>query len=263
MQTRLIGASRSALVRCRGGPIDACICLLCRAARRRPVPTSRPSSAAANEVAAPKAEKAPHCFFKDSETKDWAAQGRRGRRRSSPAAPSAPTRATRPCCSSPRSTAGWRWSGPRSPPTTPASRPKAIGGTSTAASPPQGSTRSRSAAARNWLHRSPARCRALTGASACNAGRAAPSRAMADDRPPAREEARPWTRIDEYVVGLARRRTARRAQALRPRTQPEEPALLAQHLALPAADGGVDGDRARWCSSPPGRAAGTGPRAGR
>ena len=46
---------------------------------------------------------------------------------------------------------------------------------------------------------------------------------MADDRPPARDEARPWTRIDEYVVGLARRRTARRAQSLQPRTQPEEP----------------------------------------
>lgn len=27
---------------------------------------------AANSVAAPKAEKAPHCFFKDSETKGWA-----------------------------------------------------------------------------------------------------------------------------------------------------------------------------------------------
>ena len=46
---------------------------------------------------------------------------------------------------------------------------------------------------------------------------------MAEERPPARDEARPWTRIDEYVVGLARRRTARRAQALRPRTQPEDP----------------------------------------
>ena len=27
---------------------------------------------AANEAAAPKAEKVPHCFFKESETKDWA-----------------------------------------------------------------------------------------------------------------------------------------------------------------------------------------------
>lgn len=46
---------------------------------------------------------------------------------------------------------------------------------------------------------------------------------MADDRPPARDEARPWTRIDEYFVALARRRTARRAQALPPRTEPEHP----------------------------------------
>jgi hypothetical protein len=46
---------------------------------------------------------------------------------------------------------------------------------------------------------------------------------MAEDRPPAREEARPWTRIDEYVVSLARTRSARRARLPRPRTQPEEP----------------------------------------
>jgi hypothetical protein len=46
---------------------------------------------------------------------------------------------------------------------------------------------------------------------------------MADDRPPAREEARPWTRIDEYVVSLARARSARRARSPKPRTTPEEP----------------------------------------
>ena len=46
---------------------------------------------------------------------------------------------------------------------------------------------------------------------------------MAEDRPPAREEARPWTRIDEYVVSLARTRSARRAGSPKPRTQPEEP----------------------------------------
>ena len=46
---------------------------------------------------------------------------------------------------------------------------------------------------------------------------------MADDRPPAPDEARPWTRIDEYVVSLARIRSARRARSPRPRTQPEEP----------------------------------------
>lgn len=46
---------------------------------------------------------------------------------------------------------------------------------------------------------------------------------MAEDRPPAREEARSWTRIDEYVVSLARVRSARRARHPKPRTQPEEP----------------------------------------
>ena len=46
---------------------------------------------------------------------------------------------------------------------------------------------------------------------------------MAESRPPAREEARPWTRIDEYVVSLARVRSARRARSPKPRTQPEEP----------------------------------------
>ena len=46
---------------------------------------------------------------------------------------------------------------------------------------------------------------------------------MADDWPPAREEARPWTRIDEYVVSLARARRARRARSPKPRTTPEEP----------------------------------------
>ena len=46
---------------------------------------------------------------------------------------------------------------------------------------------------------------------------------MAEDPPPAREEARPWTRIDEYVVSLARLRSARRASSPRQRTQPEDP----------------------------------------
>ena len=53
---------------------------------------------------------------------------------------------------------------------------------------------------------------------------------MADDRLPAREEARPWTRIDEYVVALARTRNARRAHALKPRTQPEEPRFILSTL---------------------------------
>ena len=53
---------------------------------------------------------------------------------------------------------------------------------------------------------------------------------MADDRPPARDEARPWTRIDEYVVSLARVRSARRAHSLKPRTQPEEPRFILSTL---------------------------------
>jgi hypothetical protein len=53
---------------------------------------------------------------------------------------------------------------------------------------------------------------------------------MADDRSPARDEARPWTRIDDYVVSLARARSARRARAPKPRTQPEEPRFLLSTL---------------------------------
>lgn len=53
---------------------------------------------------------------------------------------------------------------------------------------------------------------------------------MADERPPAREEARPWTRIDEYVVLLARSRSARRARSPKPRTQPENPRFFLSTL---------------------------------
>jgi hypothetical protein len=53
---------------------------------------------------------------------------------------------------------------------------------------------------------------------------------MADDRPPARDEARPWTRIDEYLASLARIRIARRSHVVRPRTQPEEPRFLLSTL---------------------------------
>jgi hypothetical protein len=38
--------------------------------------------------------------------------------------------------------------------------------------------------------------------------------------------ARPWTRIDDYVVALARERSARRQRAPRPRTEPEAPRLM-------------------------------------
>ncbi|MEO7603328.1 MAG: hypothetical protein ABIS39_08775 [Sphingomicrobium sp.] len=53
---------------------------------------------------------------------------------------------------------------------------------------------------------------------------------MADDRPPARDEARPWTRINEYIVSLARLRSARRAHSVKPRTQPEEPRFVLSTL---------------------------------
>ena len=69
---------------------------------------------------------------------------------------------------------------------------------------------------------------------------------MADDRPPAREEARPWTRIDEYVVSLARVRSARR-RARRPSRgpQPEEPRFVLSTLPFLVLHGGADGDHAR------------------
>ena len=35
--------------------------------------------------------------------------------------------------------------------------------------------------------------------------------------------ARGWTRVEDYVEALARRRTARRSRAAKPRTQPEAP----------------------------------------
>lgn len=41
------------------------------------------------------------------------------------------------------------------------------------------------------------------------------------DFPPVKN--RSWTRIDDYFLSLARRRTARRARAVPPRTQPEAP----------------------------------------
>lgn len=53
---------------------------------------------------------------------------------------------------------------------------------------------------------------------------------MADERPPANDDARPWTRIDEYIVSLARTRDARRSRALRPRTTPEEPRFVLSTL---------------------------------
>ena len=39
-------------------------------------------------------------------------------------------------------------------------------------------------------------------------------------------ETQPWTRIDTYVTGLARQRSALRRIALEPRTEPERPQML-------------------------------------
>jgi hypothetical protein len=39
-----------------------------------------------------------------------------------------------------------------------------------------------------------------------------------------------WTRPDEYVAALARRRTARKARETKPRTQPEAPRFLLSTL---------------------------------
>ena len=41
------------------------------------------------------------------------------------------------------------------------------------------------------------------------------------DFPPVKD--RSWTRIEDYFESMARRRTARRARGLRPRTEPEVP----------------------------------------
>jgi hypothetical protein len=44
---------------------------------------------------------------------------------------------------------------------------------------------------------------------------------MADERPPARQASRRWTRIEDYMVVFGRRRSSR--PPLAPRTEPEEP----------------------------------------
>ena len=43
-----------------------------------------------------------------------------------------------------------------------------------------------------------------------------------------------WTRIDDYLGALARRRTARRARQQAPRTQPESPRLMLSTLPIAA-----------------------------
>jgi anti-sigma factor RsiW len=43
---------------------------------------------------------------------------------------------------------------------------------------------------------------------------------------------RAWTRPDDYIEAMARKRTARRARGARPRTQPESPRLLLSTLPI-------------------------------
>jgi hypothetical protein len=49
---------------------------------------------------------------------------------------------------------------------------------------------------------------------------------MADNRPPAREASRRWTRIEDYMVVFGRRRSS----PLPPRTTPEEPRFILSTL---------------------------------
>ena len=54
-------------------------------------------------------------------------------------------------------------------------------------------------------------------------------------RPPSRT----WIRAEDYVEALVRRRGARRATGLKPRTQPEAPRLLLSTLPFVALMGGL------------------------
>lgn len=51
---------------------------------------------------------------------------------------------------------------------------------------------------------------------------------MADNRPPARETSRRWTRIEDYLVVFGRRRSS--PPPLAPRTTPEEPRFILSTL---------------------------------
>ena len=48
-----------------------------------------------------------------------------------------------------------------------------------------------------------------------------------------------WTRVDDYIAALARRRTARRARQERPRTQPETPRFSLSTLPFVALIGAL------------------------
>jgi hypothetical protein len=50
---------------------------------------------------------------------------------------------------------------------------------------------------------------------------------------------KPWVRIDDYFVSLARRRTARRSRSPKPRTEPEAPHFLLSTLPFLMLIGGL------------------------
>jgi hypothetical protein len=56
------------------------------------------------------------------------------------------------------------------------------------------------------------------------------------DLAPAKES---WTRLDDYLASLARRRTARRSRTPGPRTEPETPRLLLSTLPFLALIAGL------------------------
>jgi hypothetical protein len=53
---------------------------------------------------------------------------------------------------------------------------------------------------------------------------------------PAKE---PWVRVEDYFLSLARRRTARRSRAPKPRTEPEAPRFLLSTLPFLTLIGGL------------------------
>ncbi|HEX6741789.1 MAG TPA: hypothetical protein VF079_08365 [Sphingomicrobium sp.] len=57
------------------------------------------------------------------------------------------------------------------------------------------------------------------------------------DFPPVKD--RSWTRIEDYFEAMARRRTARRSRALRPRTEPEAPRFSLSTLPFLILIGGL------------------------
>lgn len=62
---------------------------------------------------------------------------------------------------------------------------------------------------------------------------------MKKDDVASRPPSRTWVRPEDYVEAMARRRTARKAHAPEPRTQPETPRLLLSIVPFAALMGGL------------------------